>query len=137
MCKPEFSSAAKTPFVIKNTKNNHSWASGWWEYTKNLVLKRMLRYFSKGSTTQEYITISRKNLSLLKTQKAASSASVWWGTPNLVLKRMLEFFLNVPPLKKKLEFQNQKKRLWNLYKRKISNQKSSQWLKTCKLNFTN
>ena len=35
--------------------------------TPNLVLKRMLRYFSKGSTTQEYITISRKNLSLLKT----------------------------------------------------------------------
>ena len=31
------------------------------------------------------------------------------GTPNLVLKRMLEFFLKVPPLKKKLEFQNQKK----------------------------
>ena len=30
-------------------------------------------------------------------------------TPNLVLKRMLELFLKVPPLKKILEFQNQKK----------------------------
>ena len=48
-------------------------------------------------------------------------------TANLVLKRMLE----VSPFKK-LEFQNQKKRLWNLYKKKISNQKLNQWLKTCK-----
>ena len=110
LCKPEFSSATKTSFVIKNTKTTtlEQVAGG---NTPNLVLKRMLRYFSKGSTTQEYITISRKNLSLLKTQKATSSASVWWGTPNLVLKRMLEFFLKLPPLKKKLEFQNQKKRL--------------------------
>ena len=30
-------------------------------------------------------------------------------TPNLVLKIMLELFLKVPPLKKILEFQNQKK----------------------------
>ena len=30
-------------------------------------------------------------------------------TPNLVLNRMLELFLKVPPLKKTLEFQNQKK----------------------------
>ena len=30
-------------------------------------------------------------------------------TPNLVLKRMLELFLKVPPLKKILEVQNQKK----------------------------
>ena len=30
-------------------------------------------------------------------------------TPNLILKRMLELFLKVPPLKKILEFQKQKK----------------------------
>ena len=30
-------------------------------------------------------------------------------TPNLVLKIILELFLKVPPLKKILEFQNQKK----------------------------
>ena len=30
-------------------------------------------------------------------------------TPNLVLERMLELFLKVSPLKKILEFQNQKK----------------------------
>ena len=31
------------------------------------------------------------------------------NTSNIVLKRMLESFLKVPPLKKILEFQNQKK----------------------------
>ena len=35
-------------------------------------------------------------------------------TPNLVLKRMLELFLKVPPLKKILEFQNQKKKTMKL-----------------------
>ena len=57
-------------------------------------------------------------------------------TANLVLKRMLELFLKLPPIKK-LEFQNSKKRLWNLYKKKISNQKLNQWLKTYEMNFIN
>ena len=35
-------------------------------------------------------------------------------TLNLVLKRMLELFLKVPPLKKILEFQNQKKKTMKL-----------------------
>ena len=35
-------------------------------------------------------------------------------TANLVLKRMLELFLKVPPLKKILEFQNQKKKTMKL-----------------------
>ena len=34
LCKPEFSSTTKTSFFIKNTKNNNSLASDWWEYTK-------------------------------------------------------------------------------------------------------
>ena len=60
-----------------------------------------------------------------------------WETANLVFKRMLEFFLKFPPLKK-LEFQNQKKKkLWHLYKKKISNQKLNQWLKTYEMNFIN
>ena len=63
--------------------------------TPNLVLKRMLRYFSKGSTTQEYITISRKNLSLLKTQKATSSASAWWRTPNSSFKENARIFSKI------------------------------------------
>ena len=71
LCKPKFSSATKI-FFIKNTKNKHTSASNWWEYTK---------YLSKNSTTQKNITISRKNLlSLLKTQQTTSSASVWWGS---------------------------------------------------------
>ena len=35
-------------------------------------------------------------------------------TLNIVLKRMLELFLKVPPLKKILEFQNQKKKTMKL-----------------------
>ena len=59
-------------------------------------------------------------------------------TANLVLKRMLELFLKVPSLKK-LEYQNQKKKkkLWHLYKKKVSNQKLNQWLKTYDMNFIN
>ena len=70
LCKPEFSSATKTFFFIKNTKNNHSSASDWWEYTK-CCFKENAKVLSKDPTTQE-----------------------------LVLKRMLELFLKVPPLKK-------------------------------------
>ena len=35
-------------FFIKNTKNNHSLASDWWE-TLNLVLKKMLELFFENS----------------------------------------------------------------------------------------
>ena len=75
LCKPEFSSATKTSFFIKNTKSNHSSASDWWEYTK-YCFKENAKIFSKKSTTQD-----------------------------LVLKRLLELFLTVPPLKKILQFQ--------------------------------
>ena len=37
-------------------------------------------------------------------------------TPNLVLKIILELFLKVPPLKKILEFQNQKKTMKLVHK---------------------
>ena len=62
-----FSSAS---FFIKNTKNNQSSASDWWEYTK-CCFKENAKVLSKDPTTQD-----------------------------LVLKRMLELFLKVPPLKK-------------------------------------
>ena len=75
LCKPEFSSTTRTSFFIKNTKNNHSSASDWWEYTKH-CFKENAKILSKKSTTQD-----------------------------LVLKRMLELFLTVPPLKKILQFQ--------------------------------
>ena len=66
---------------------------------------------SKSSTTQENITISRQNLLfLLKTQKTTTIQQVpGEKTPNIILKRMLKFFQKIPPLKKILEFQNQKK----------------------------
>ena len=75
LCKPEFSSTTRTSFFIKYTKNNHSWARDWWEYTK-YCFKENAKILSKKSTTQD-----------------------------LVLKRMLELFLTVPPLKKILQFQ--------------------------------
>ena len=56
-----FSSATKTSFFVKNTKNKHSSASDWWECTK-YRLKENAKILSKNSTTQKDITISRKNL---------------------------------------------------------------------------
>ena len=74
LCKPEFSSPAKTSFFIKNTKSNHSTASGWWEYNK-YCFKENAMIPSKNSITQD-----------------------------LVLKRMLELFLTVQPLDFKKEY---------------------------------
>ena len=70
LCKPESSSARKTSFSIKNTKDDHSSASGWWEYNK-YCFKENAKILSKNSTTKD-----------------------------LVLKRMLAILLKVPPLKK-------------------------------------
>ena len=52
---PSYSQLKKTP------KNNHSSASDWWGYTKS-YFKENPKIFSKNSTTQANITISRKNL---------------------------------------------------------------------------
>ena len=49
LCKPEFSSTTKTSFFIKNTKNNHSPASDWWEYTKYCFTENA-KILSKKST---------------------------------------------------------------------------------------
>ena len=54
LCKPEFSSATKTSVFIKNTKNNHSLASDWWEYNK-YCFKENAKIFSKNSTTQDLV----------------------------------------------------------------------------------
>ena len=59
------------------------------------------------------------------------------NTTNFVLKRLLGHFLKTPPLKKILEFQDWKKDCKIYTKKKLSNQKSSQWLKTFKMNFIN
>ena len=75
LSKPEFSSARKTYFFIKNTKTNHSSASDWWGYNK-YCFKENVKILYRNSTNQD-----------------------------LVLKRMLELFLTVPSLKKILKFQ--------------------------------
>ena len=62
--KPKFSSDTQTSFLIKNTKNNRSSASDWWEYIK-YRFKENVNILSKSSTTQKNITISRKNLPFL------------------------------------------------------------------------
>ena len=46
LCKPEFSSTTNI-FFIKNTKNNHSSASDWWENTKSSF--KDVRAFSENS----------------------------------------------------------------------------------------
>ena len=75
LLKHEFSLATKTSFFIKNTKNNHSSASDWWEYTK-YCFRENAKILSKNSTAED-----------------------------LVSKRMLEIFLKVQPLKKRLQFE--------------------------------
>ena len=101
LCKPELFSATKTSFFIKNTNNNHSSASDWWEYTKSRF-KENSKILSRNSTTQENNTISRQTLLFFikNTKKQSLQQVSGWDTPNLVLKRMLELLLKVPPLKK-------------------------------------
>ena len=70
------------------------------EYT-TYGFKENTKIISKNSTTQENITISRKNLLLLlKTQKQHLQQVSGEKTGNLVSQRMLELSLKVPPLKK-------------------------------------
>ena len=45
--KPKFSLTADFSFFIKNTKHNHSSASGWWENTKS-SFKEDTRTFSEN-----------------------------------------------------------------------------------------
>ena len=52
--------------------------------------------------------------------------------PSLALKRIQGHFLWIPTLKKKLESQDRKKDYEAYPKKKISNQKLNQWLKTYK-----
>ena len=57
-------------------------------------------------------------------------------TPNLVLKIMLELFLKVPPLKKILEFQNQKKTM-KLVQKENFTPKIKPMIDFCKMSFIN
>ena len=51
-------------FIEQTKKSNHSSASDWWKYTKSRF-KVNAEIFSKNSTTQENITISRQNFLFL------------------------------------------------------------------------
>ena len=68
LCKPELSSATKTSFVIKNTKNNHSSASDLLEYT-NFCSKENAKLLSKTSPTQENIEIKKRLCFFIKNTK--------------------------------------------------------------------
>ena len=57
--KPEFFSTKRNLiFFIKNPRNNHSSASGWWEYTKS-CFKGNARAFPKNATNQENSRVLR------------------------------------------------------------------------------
>ena len=154
LCKPNFSSTTRTSFFIKNAKNNHSWAGDWWEYAK-YCFKENAKIFSKKSSTQDLVLKRLLELFLtvpplkkilqfqericfffLKTQKTTSSASVWWGNSKSSFKENARTF-SKSSTTQEIRISKPKKRLWNLYKKKISNQKSNQWLKTYKMNFIN
>ena len=58
----------------------------------------------------EFSSATKTSFFFIKNTKTTTLHQVTHGnTSNIVLKRMLESFLKVPPLKKILEFQNQKK----------------------------
>ena len=64
LCKPDFSSATKNLLsLLKTQKSNHSSASNRWKYTKSCS-KENGRTFSKNSTNQGNIRISRLKKSL-------------------------------------------------------------------------
>ena len=138
LCKPEFSSTTRTSFFIKYTKNNHSWARDWWEYTK-YCFKENAKILSKKSTTQDLVFKRMLELFLtvpplkkilqfqericfffLKTQKTTSSASVWWGNSKSSFKENARTF-SKSSTTQEIRISKPKKRLWNLYKKKISN----------------
>ena len=125
LCKPEFSSATKTfLFLLKTQKNNHSLESGWWEYTKSRF-KENANMFSKNSTTQENITISRQNLFfLLKTQKNNhTSASDWWRNTKSSFKENARTFSKNSTSQENIEILRLKEDCKTYTKKKTLNQK--------------
>ena len=105
----------------------------------NIVLKRMLRHFLKTPPLKKILKFQERISFFIKNKKQLLQQVSRGETPNLVLKRMLELFLKVIPLKKNCNFKiskPKKKRIWNLYKTKISSQKIKP-MKTYKMNFIN
>ena len=103
LCKTKFSSARKTSVFIKNKKKT----SDWGEYTKHSFIENA-NILSKGSTTQEYITIS-----------------FWWRNTKSSFKENARTFSNSSITLENIRILKSKERLWNLYKKKTSNEKSN------------
>ena len=103
--------------------------------TKTRKIHNTLIILFYGSSSSPQL---QKFAFLLKRQKTTNLQRVTsWNIPNLVLKRMERYFLNIPTLKKLLEFQDWKKDNEAYEKNEISSQKLNHWLKTYKMNFIN
>ena len=125
-------------FLLKTQKNNHSSASDWWEYTKSSFTENA-KIFSKNSTTQENITISRQNLLLLlKTRKNnQSSASDWRRNTKSSFKKNVRTSSENSTTQENIKILGLKEDCKTYTKMKTSNQKLNQSLKTYKMNFIN
>ena len=69
LCKTVFSSATKTYFFIKNTKNNRPSASEWWEYTKYCFKENANIFFQKLHHSRKYyknFKIKKKDLKFVQ-----------------------------------------------------------------------
>ena len=72
----------------------------------------------------------------LKTQKNNLFSKCPVGNSKSSFKENTRAFSKTSTIQE-IRISKPKKRLWNLYKKKISNQKSNQWLKIYKINFIN
>ena len=74
----------------------------------------------------------------LKTQKTTSSANDWWGNSKSSFKENARTFSKSSTTQEiRISKPKKKKKKRHLYKKKISNQKLNQWLKTYEVNFIN
>ena len=97
----------------------------------------MLEFFLTVSPLKKILQFQERIcFFFLKTQKTTSSANAWWGNSKSSFKENARTF-SKSSTTQEIRISKPKKRLWNLYKKKISNQKSNQWLKTYKMNFIN
>ena len=123
LCKAKFSSATKTfPFLLKTQKNNYFSENDWWEYTKS-CFKDNGKIFSKNSSTQENITNSRQKSLFLLTKNTNTKSS---------FKDNARTF---SPLKKIFKTLWLKEGCKTYTRKKTSNKKSNQRLKTYRMNF--
>ena len=97
--------------------------------------KENAEILAKNSTTQENITISRKNFHFFikNTKKNHSSASDWWENTKSSFKENSKN----STIQENIRILRLKEDCKPYTKKKNSNQKLNHWLKTCKMNFLN